>query len=512
MANITPEWIRKKLLDKNQNPSRMKKKQNLTEEIINAMKEQSKYNRDDLNSLIFCVYHNITSPPKCEHCSGLVKVNKHGTPQRFCSNRCLCSSDFQSEHLSKSMKQNYITKGPEMIRKRKATNLAKYGYENILSIPGMTARVAKGNDKKKENMRKRQEEHLAKFGVLIQQRHWSPEVRIKLNDEKLLNDLYRVQSMNFGEMAKIIGCSVSSVSNKISELGWSRFKITSTGERQIYEYVAGIIPEEKLIRNDRLVFANKLELDIYLPNKKYAVEYNGIFWHSTDAENETARKMKHQKKYLACREKGIKLVQFFEDEWETKSDLCKAMISNSLGFSKRIGARKTTIRELSLLESKEFLEYNHINGSANSSVKLGLFLKDELVQVMTFAKPRFDKSFDFEVIRFATKRGLNIVGGASRLLSHFRKSNKGTIMTYADLRFGSGQVYEKLGFKQIGITQPGYFWLIDDKRISRHKTQKRLLPELLAERYNPELSEDANMFSVGARKIFDAGNAKFSLD
>ncbi|MBR4315953.1 MAG: hypothetical protein IKP65_03150, partial [Alphaproteobacteria bacterium] len=60
------------------------------------------------------------------------------------------------------------------------------------------------------------------------------------------------------------------------------------------------------------------------------------------------------------------------------------------------------------------------------------------------------KNYDYELIRFASKIGYQVIGGASKLLSYFRKQYKGSIISYADRRYSNGKLYEAIGFKLIG--------------------------------------------------------------
>lgn len=88
-----------------------------------------------------------------------------------------------------------------------------------------------------------------------------------------------------------------------------------------------------------------------------------------------------------------------------------------LGKNKRIFARNTICKQISFAESKEFLIRNHIQGSCQPKWQYGLFHEGRLVSVMTFGKARF--SDEFELLRFANELNVNVIGGASKLLSHF---------------------------------------------------------------------------------------------
>lgn len=179
--------------------------------------------------------------------------------------------------------------------------------------------------------------------------------------------------------------------------------------------------------------------------------------------------------------------------------------------SDKIFARKCEVRNIDTLVSSRFLDANHFQGRGNARIKLGLYYRDELVAVMTFGKPRFAKGYDWELIRYATKSGCTVVGGASKLLSHFRKCFMGSIITYSDKRWGNGDVYRRLGMRHIATSKPNYWWVKDGRRISRYQTQLKQLAELLGPEYDPALSEKDNMMKCGWTKIQDLGNDVFSL-
>lgn len=104
------------------------------------------------------------------------------------------------------------------------------------------------------------------------------------------------------------------------------------------------------------------------------------------------------------------------------------------------------------LDRNAFLERTHIQGRDASSVALGL------VACMTFGRPRFGGGWDYELIRYSSELGVNVVGGAGKLVAEFRRRHSGSIVSYSDRRWGSGELYRRLGFVLDGKTQPGFFW------------------------------------------------------
>ena len=65
----------------------------------------------------------------------------------------------------------------------------------------------------------------------------------------------------------------------------------------------------EIIHNTRNII-KPLELDIYLPDLKLAIEYNGIYWHSNIHKD----KDYHLNKSLLCREQNIRLIHIYEFE------------------------------------------------------------------------------------------------------------------------------------------------------------------------------------------------------
>jgi len=250
-----------------------------------------------------------------------------------------------------------------------------------------------------------------------------------------------------------------------------------------------------------------LELDIWIPEKQIAVEYHGLYWHSE--EHKSYRY--HQEKYKKCNDKNIRLIQVFEDEWSDKKEIVKNRIRYSLGFSEKIcGARECQIKEISAAQSRAFLETNHLQGSVNARVKLGAFFQEQLVAVMTFGSLRkslgsTSKSNVFELLRFATTGA--IPGIASRLFSYFKSNYQPLeVISYCDLRWGIGKVYEQMGFILSHETKPNYFYIIEGRREFRFKFRKSFL---VKEGYDNNLTEKEIMHRRGIFRIHDAGNLVF---
>jgi hypothetical protein len=123
--------------------------------------------------------------------------------------------------------------------------------------------------------------------------------------------------------------------------------------------------------------------------------------------------------------------------------------------------------------------------SIGAKLKYGLFLpknyfrllpaaftpdSDELLMaVMTFSGSKKyyledEIVLSYEMIRFATFNGFNVVGGFSKLLRFFvKEKTPGNIMTYIDADWTDGDNFSKLGFELVEKTSPLYFALDENK-------------------------------------------------
>lgn len=313
------------------------------------------------------------------------------------------------------------------------------------------------------------------------------------------------------DIAKILGVHKETIRKYIKEFNLeNKFNKSfgSIAERDIYNLCKQYASDT--VSRDKKVIAPQ-ELDIYIPSCKLAIEFNGDYWHNADRVGSTY----HQDKTIACAKEGIQLISIFEHEWKneyTKEKIVQIIKSKLINPSKVIYARKTEVREVSEQEAREFEELYHLQGYTAAKINLGLYSNNELISLITFGIPRFNKRYDYEVIRYCTKYDYAIVGGIEKLFSHFVKEYKPkSIITYADISKFTGNVYSKLGFKPImpnPITKPNYVWVSADGTsiLKRYQTQKhKLIRKGLGTK---EQTEKEIMQGLGYDQVFDCGNIK----
>lgn len=284
----------------------------------------------------------------------------------------------------------------------------------------------------------------------------------------------------------------------------------SMQELDLVKYVKNIY--DSIINvNDRQLI-NPLELDMYLPFENIAIEYNGLYWHSSKKID----KNYHLRKTELCKQHGVQLVHIFEDEWVYKKDIVKSRLKSVFGLiENKIYARNCQINEVTFNETKKFLEENHLQGNVNSKYRYGLYYNNELVSLMCFGGKRKSlgsKAEDgiYEMLRFCNKLNITVVGGASKLLKYFIKEiGPKQIISYCDRRWSDGNLYEKLGFKFDHYSQPNYFYIINGRRENRFKYRKS---ELVKQGFDKDKTEEQIMKERGIRKIYDCGTIVYVLN
>jgi group I intron endonuclease len=263
---------------------------------------------------------------------------------------------------------------------------------------------------------------------------------------------------------------------------------------------------------------NGKELDIYIPSKKIAIEFNGNKWHTEWFGGKG--KDVHLTKTKLCNNKGVKLIQVFEDEFQNKN-LFYSKLSHILGINNndkiKIGARKCYIKEIILEEANQFLDKYHIQGgNGGNSVYYGGYYNNELVSVMTF-KILKKNSREYELTRFATNYNYSIPGIGGKMLNKFIKDYVPILIkSFADRRWTldkNNNLYTKLGFSFVGVTPPDYRYY--NAKIDRYKRCHKFgfRKQILHKKYglSLDMTEKEMAEKIGYDRIWDCGLFKYEL-
>jgi len=268
----------------------------------------------------------------------------------------------------------------------------------------------------------------------------------------------------------------------------------SIKEKEFSDFIKSIYTGD-IINNYR----DGQEIDIYLPELKIGFEFNGLYWHCDKFKD----RWFHINKTNYFKEKEIRILHIWEDDWDKNREIIKSQICNLLMVSSnKIFARKCVVKDITDTKiSKKFLNDNHLQGNVRSSIKIGLFNEDKLVSIMTFdhfeGRKRMEIN-EWNLSRFCNKLNTNVIGGASKLLKYFTRNYKPSrIISYADKDWSIGNLYENLGFNLVSDSKPDYKYVINGVRSHKSKFRKS----------RTNISES----KLRINKIWDCGKLKYEM-
>lgn len=490
------------------------------------------YFGENFGQKLYNYIHNITTNPKCQADDCQQDVYFLNTSYGYVTYCCKTCKDLM---LSK-IKLNYSVDSKALInKKRSETNILKYGVDNIAKLNNIQEKIKNTNLEKygtvaptqnKDVLKLREANNLKKWGVkyLTQIPTHVDKIkvkRLKTENQKIFDKYQALGLKVISFEDKMITCFCDTCQQEYTTnlyIVYQRHKNnletcthccpigdlnTSQFEKAVYTYIQELLPDLEILKTERNVLNNKRELDIYIPALKIAIECNGVFWHCEAKVN----KNYHRNKYLMCLEKDIKLIQIWQDDWTYKQDIVKSRLQSIFNKNFKIMARKCQLKEVSFQDSKEFLNNNHLQGFVPSKINYGLYYQTELVAIMTFANKRIavGNKYDHEILRFCTKLNTNVLGAANKLFKHYIKIHQpNNILTYANLEWGSGSFYSKLGFNRLKDTSIGYTYLVDSIRRHRFNYTKQ---KLIKQGFDANKTEHEIMLDRKYYRIYDTGNA-----
>lgn len=286
--------------------------------------------------------------------------------------------------------------------------------------------------------------------------------------------------------------------------------IVSKPSVEVYEYIRTLgVEAEQEIR----LSGGKYVWDIVIPRHNLAVEYHGLYWHSTAFQLPSYHANKHKLGLSA----GYRTIHIFSDEWATKRSIVESIIRSQLGkdISNSVYARKCTLVDVNYSIASIFLNTYHIQGRCSAKARfLGLSHLGKLVAILGYefhesGRGQGSSNESCEIVRYATSG--KVSGGFSKLLAALETTHSSLkqIYTYSDIRLFTGRLYENCGFRQAYTLSPDY-WYTDSKvRMHKSKFQKsrfRDNPHLVYEDGKTEL-ELAKLNRL--YRVYDCGKIKW---
>ena len=433
-------------------------------------------------------------------------INNGQTHQAINAHKILYADKAKVDEINNQVKQTKLLKygnsGYNNRAKAKKTSLKKYGVEN----PMQNILIA-------ELSKKTRIDNYDPLTIYSKNYHnFVNNMKNTYNIEVLINEneycgiasrpyvKFRCYQCNY-EFEKRFDYGAPPICKNCNPTNYS---YQSKEEVQVFDFISSIY-NGLIIQRDKSII-NPYELDMYIPEKKLAIEYCGLYWHSEISGNKSWAY--HAKKLQLANSKGIRLITIFSDEWNFKSDIVKEKLKSILELitNEKIYARKCEIKEVMLSDSKQFHEKNHIQGSPQKLGKnIGLFHNNILVALGSFTK--INNLGEYELVRYSSSS--HVIGGAGKILAYFIRTNENLnkIISFADLRWSEGNMYKQLGFNEVSRVPAMQSYVKQDKRYHKRLFSKNKINPL-----NENKTEWEKMQELGYDRIWDCGKIKFVLN
>lgn len=455
-------------------------------------------------------YHPFTG---CKKCNALIAAQKRKKTmmEKYGAETTLQSKQLRAK-VEDTMKDRYgatnAMQSDEIQQKAQQTNLKRYGHKNVMSNPEIAKRSAESRHENIEAIQEKvKQTWMEKYGV--ENISQLPETIDKITDTfikrygvkravhvpEFRNKMIKTMEERYGSPYYVLTDNYRQNSH---------FRISETNRKFQTKLKKYGIEAEMEFKIGTKCF------DLKISETNTLIEINPTYTHNIIGNHwssEGLDKYYHRDKTQVAEESGYRCIHVWDwDGW-------KAIVQMILPATHKVHARKCTIYRLNKSVGDEFLRRYHIQGTCRGQLLyLGLVYEDELIQVMTFGKSRFDKKFDVELMRFCNKYGYRIPGGASKLFTYATKIYElSNVISYCDRSKFTGDVYEKIGMKLERITPPQEIWSKDTSHITANLLRARGYDQLFGTNYGKGTSNEQLMIENGWLPVYDCGQRVYTF-
>lgn len=412
------------------------------------------------------VYCKETHYGPCPVCGNLVEIKEMYLGPQACSEACR-QARIQETCLSKYGSTTSVNSihGRE---KAKATLLEKYGVDHYSKTP----------------------EYRQKYMNTMQERYG---VNYPLQCEELREKLQQTCETKYGVAFNCMRPECRSSYRTISKINQqfserlNQSNIDHTLEFSLGRYSFDFKIGNILVEIDPSITHNTY-LSIFPDTKPTVFDY-------------------HLKKTQIAVENEYRCIHVFDwDDWDRVIDLVRQR--------DKIGARQCEVVKLDTKTAELFTGRYHLAGSCRGQTECyGLVNDNQLLEVMTFGTPRYNKKYDWEILRLCSLQGITVIGGASKLFNAFvtehRSDKSQSIISYCDKSKFTGSVYQQMGMKKLSDTAPNQIWSKDSKKITQNLLNQRGFDQLFGTTFGKGTSNEELMLKHGWLPVYDCGQFVF---
>lgn len=272
---------------------------------------------------LWIIENGLSNFPKCKVCSS--DCNKWDRDEKqfrlYCSVKCSNSDPDKIQKTKNVFIEKFGVDNPSKNNgikiKRKKTNLTKYGSTTPMGNPDI--------------VKKSQTTNLKKYGHTSASK--DEDVKRKIGDanrkfdQKISSEelTFLMENKSLGEICQIFNITYSQLDEYLKYYSIEKIYHNRVEETEIFRFISKFYEENNMIRNTRKVIS-PFELDIFFPAERIAIEYCGLYWHSSQYKDSAY----HFNKFKLCDDLNIKLITIFQDEWRYNKEFVKILIKSYL--------------------------------------------------------------------------------------------------------------------------------------------------------------------------------------
>lgn len=455
----------------------------------------------------------------CKICGKPTKFNWPQGYRTYCSAKCSNSDTDVKEKKKKSYLERYGVESPsqckEVKEKIKQTNLEKYGTpytfqsdivkENIKKT--MIERYGVDSPQKCKEIRKKTEKtSIERYGG------------IGLGSDEIKNKAQHTCLEKYGVTNPFSADHIKEYlkQNCLEKYGVPYHCMTNECRNvAVFENSSCNILFMRLLEAANLEYSREFPIGVRSYDFKVGntlIEINPTPTHNSTwgwrGHKDGIDKEYHKNKANLANDNGYRCISLFD--WD---DYNKA-INLLLKKKETVYARKCIVKEVTNSDTIAFINKNHLQGYSKSKINIGLYYNSELVSIMTFGNPRYNKHYEYELIRYCYSK--HVIGGEEKLFSYFIKQySPRSVISYCDLSKFTGKLYEKLGFVCTSKdVKPSKHWVHykNKQHITDNLLRQRGFDQLLGDKYGcfgKGTSNEELMLSHGFVEVYDCGQATY---
>ena len=265
---------------------------------------------------------------------------------------------------------------------------------------------------------------------------------------------------------------------------------------------------EKKLKENNISYEREFPLTKYSYDFKVGnilVEINPTITHNSQLnifKGEPKEPNYHLNKTNTAKENDFHCIHIWDWDDEDK-------IVNLLKPKETLYAKNLSLMEVYEKTANIFLNKNHLQNTCRGQlIRIGLFLNDELVQLMTFGKPIYNKNYEWELLRLSSHSDYMVVGGSEKLFNYFIKTHKPkSVISYCDLSKSDGDVYKILGFDLANTTKPSKHWWDGKTHITNNLLRQCGFDQLFNTNYGKGTNNEELMLEHKFLPVYDCGQS-----